>query len=31
MIDRGCFSSVHDIQYDTKENSAISNVESSSI
>lgn len=31
MIDRGCFSSVHDIQYNIKENNAISNVESSSI
>ncbi|GFH54594.1 hypothetical protein CTEN210_11070 [Chaetoceros tenuissimus] len=31
MIDRGCFSSVHDIQYDIKGNSAISNVESSSV
>ena len=31
MIDRGCFSSVHDIQYDIKGNKAISNVESSSV
>ena len=31
MIDRGRFSSVHDIQYDIKGNSAISNAESSSV